>query len=68
MSRPLLLLALGLAAGYAIGFRDARTHDQTVVRRVAEELLARAGGSARGKYNPDVDDEAERATADPAPR
>lgn len=67
VTRPLLLLAAGLAAGYAFGFRDAQTHDRTVIRRVAEDVLARAGGSARGKYNPDVDGEAERATAEPAP-
>jgi hypothetical protein len=64
VSRPLLLIGLGLAAGYAIGFRDARTHDRTVVRRVAESVLARAGGSARGKYTPDVDAEADRAVTD----
>lgn len=55
MSRPLLLLALGAAAGYAAGFRDARQHDETVVRRVIEQMVARAGGSARGKYNSDLD-------------
>lgn len=62
MTRPLLLIGLGLAAGYAIGFRDAKTHDQPVVRRVAEAVLARAGGSARGKYTPDVDAAAERGS------
>jgi ribonuclease HI len=49
---PLLLLGLGLAAGYAYGFRDARTHDQTIIRRTADAVLARAGGSARGRYTP----------------
>ena len=70
MSRPLLLLALGAAAGYAYGFRDGHAHDQTVIRRVAERLVARAGGSARGKYNPDVDAEAARdaSPAEPARR
>jgi hypothetical protein len=62
VSRPILLIGLGLAAGYAYGFRDARTHDQTILRRTADAVLARAGGSARGRYTPDVDAEAERAT------
>lgn len=56
MSRTLFLLALGIAAGYSIGFRDARAHRDTIVERV----LDRAGGSTRGKYNPDIDAEMER--------
>jgi hypothetical protein len=52
-----LLLALAVFAGYLIGFRDAQVHD----RPVTERLLDRAGGSARGKYNPDVDAQMERA-------
>ncbi len=55
MSRPLLLLALGGAVGYAVGFRDAQLHEQTVVRRVIEQMVSRAGGSARGKYDSDLD-------------
>jgi hypothetical protein len=46
-----------------IGFRDARVHAKPVIER----LLDRAGGSARGKYNPDVDAEIER-TAGPSAR
>ena len=57
MSRTLFLLALGAAAGYTAGFRDARAHRQTIVER----MIDRAGGSARGKYNPDVDAEMDRA-------
>ncbi|HEY0780119.1 MAG TPA: hypothetical protein VGD56_19290 [Gemmatirosa sp.] len=55
MSRPLLLLALGAAAGYAAGFHDAQQHDETVVRRVIGHLVAHAGGGARGKYDSDLD-------------
>ena len=58
MSRSLLLIALAVCAGYLIGFRDAQTHDKPVIERV----LDRAGGSARGRYNPDVDAEVERET------
>ena len=59
MSRTVLLIALGAAAGYGLGFRDARTHDRTV----GERVLDRAGGSARGKYNPDVDGAVEQEAA-----
>lgn len=55
MSRPLLLLALGASVGYAYGFRDAQRHDETLVRRVIERVIERAGGSARGKYSSDLD-------------
>ncbi len=63
VSRSLLLAALAVFAGYMIGFRDAQVHDRPVVERI----LDRAGGSARGKYNPDVDAEVERETG-PAAR
>ena len=56
MSRTLFLLALGAAAGYTVGFRDARAHRQTIVERVID----RAGGSTRGKYNSDIDAEMDR--------
>ena len=55
MSRRLFLLALGAAAGYAAGFRDAQRHDEPVVRRVVERIVAHAGGAARGKYSSDLD-------------
>ena len=54
MKQALLLLALGVALGYTLGYNDARAHDRTVVER----LLDRAGGSARGKYDADVDRQA----------
>ena len=63
MFRPLLLLALGAAAGYAAGFRDAQQHDETIVRRVIEQVVARAGGSARGKYDSDLDARANASEA-----
>ena len=51
MVKTLLILAVGVAIGYSYGYKDAKTHDKTVVERV----LDRVGGSARGRYNPDVD-------------
>jgi hypothetical protein len=59
VTRTLLLLALGIAAGYTWGYKDARAHARPVVERV----LDRAGGSARGKYVTDVDRETARIEA-----
>lgn len=55
MVRTLFLLALGVAIGYVYGYKDAKTYDKTVVER----LLDRAGGAARGKYDSNVDQEAD---------
>jgi hypothetical protein len=49
--KSILLLAVGLAAGYTFGFKDAQTHDSPIVTRLVEQ----AGGSARGKYSNDID-------------
>lgn len=56
MLKIVFILAVGFAAGYSYGFRDARTHDENVVTRTIE----RVGGSTRGKYNQDVDAQMER--------
>lgn len=57
MFRILLLLIIGIAIGYFIGFSDARTHDRHIVQR----LVDRAGGAARSGLNNDVDARAEKA-------
>lgn len=49
--KTLFVLAIGAAIGYTYGYKDAKTHDKMVVERV----LDRAGGAARGKYDPNVD-------------
>ena len=54
----ILVLAIGLAIGYGYGFKDAKKHKTTVVSRV----LAKVGGSNRGKYDSDLDKKAEEAT------
>jgi hypothetical protein len=51
MMKFLLILALGVGVGYVVGFKDAQTHEETIVART----LDRVGGSARGQYNADVD-------------
>lgn len=54
MLRLACLLALGVILGYSWGWKDARQHEKTVVERV----LDRAGGSARGKYDQNLDQRA----------
>ncbi len=51
MKKALLLLLLGLAAGYFIGFKDAQAHKKDIVSR----LVARTGGSNRSRFSNDVD-------------
>jgi hypothetical protein len=57
MFRALLILAIGVAIGYSVGYKDARKHDKSIVERT----LDRAGGSARGKYDSDIDKRLESA-------
>ena len=47
MFRRILILALGIAIGYAYGFGDAQLHDKPVTSRV----LDRMGGQVRGYAN-----------------
>ncbi len=49
--RLLLILALGVAIGYFVGYHDARTHTKHVVERV----LDRVGGGARKNLDNDAD-------------
>ena len=46
MVRTLFILAVGVAIGYGYGYKDAKTHDKTVVERT----LDRAGAAAKAKY------------------
>jgi hypothetical protein len=57
--KNVLLIVAGLAIGYFAGFKDARTHDRTIVAR----FVASVGGDARANVVTDVDkqmDSAER--------
>ena len=56
MKKALLLIALGLAAGYWIGFQDARSHNRHIVAR----LVDRAGGGSRDRVRNDIDDKMDR--------
>jgi hypothetical protein len=51
MLKYAIVLCIGLAAGYEFGFKDGKDHDEGIVTRTIDHL----GGSARGKYNNDVD-------------
>jgi hypothetical protein len=51
--KTLLILGIGVAIGYSYGYKDAKTHDKTVYERVID----RAGAAARGKYDPNKDQE-----------
>lgn len=49
--KNIILLALGIAFGYSLGYKDARQYDKNIVAR----LVDRVGGSSRGKYSGDID-------------
>lgn len=49
--KKVLLLLVGIAIGYFVGFRDARAHDETIVAR----LVTRVGGDHRANVITDVD-------------
>jgi hypothetical protein len=58
--RTLFVLAAGLAVGYWYGFRDAQTHELPLQRRVAGEMVQKAGGSSRSRVTSDVDGQMRR--------
>ena len=51
MVRLLIVLIVGLAIGYTVGWKDAKTND----RHIAARVLDRAGGATRDKVRSDVD-------------
>jgi len=51
MLKYLVVLALGVGAGYHLGFKDARLHHTTIVSRVIDGV----GGSNRENYRNDID-------------
>jgi hypothetical protein len=51
MYKFLFALVLGLAAGYFVGFKDARAHRDHVVTR----LVARVGGDTRDRVKTDFE-------------
>jgi hypothetical protein len=57
MFRNLVLLIVGLAIGYFLGFGDAKKHDDHIVKR----LVGKAGGAARTNLSNDVDSKLEKS-------
>lgn len=47
-----IVLAVAIAAGYSIGYRDARKHPENVLSRAVEQVREKFGG---GKGVNDVD-------------
>jgi hypothetical protein len=56
MKKVILVFAIGAAAGYSFGFKDARRHRDNIVVRT----VARVGGSHRENMKTDVDREMQR--------
>jgi hypothetical protein len=56
MKKFLLLFVIGLACGYWLGFKDARTHKENIIARMVD----RVGGSNRENYKNDIDKRLER--------
>jgi len=50
MPMKLILLLIGLAAGYSFGFKDAQVHKEDVVSRTVDRLRQRGD-----KYSNDID-------------
>ena len=46
-----IVLAIGIAAGYSFGWKDAKKHKVTIVERTID----RVGGKTRDQYRTDVD-------------
>ncbi len=51
MRKALVLLAIGVALGYAWGWRDAQVNETDIVSRIVSQV----GGSTRGELKNDPD-------------
>jgi hypothetical protein len=58
MKKVLFVLIVGVAGGYFLGFKDARSHRHNVVTR----LVNRVGGSNRERFNNDLDAKVDQAS------
>jgi hypothetical protein len=54
--RYLLLLVVGICAGYAIGFGDGRAHDKMIVQRIVEHIQNANHGPMSGDADKQLDD------------
>lgn len=60
MMKYILLLTVGVAIGYTVGFRDAQVNNRTIVSRVVERI----GGSNRANFDNDLDRQSEAVSAE----
>lgn len=60
MMKFVLVLSVGVAIGYGIGFRDAQANHRTIVARMIE----RVGGSNRENFDNDLDRRTEAASSE----
>ena len=60
MMKYILLLTVGVAIGYTVGFRDAQVNNRTIVSRVVERI----GGSNRANFENDLDRQSEAVSAE----
>lgn len=51
MRKALILIAIGIAVGYAWGWRDAQVNDDDIVTRIVSQV----GGSTRADLRNDPD-------------
>ena len=58
MLRTLLLLVIGIAIGYFLGFGDAQSNERNFVER----LVDRAGAGMRDSLRNDIDARVDRAS------
>ena len=56
MFKVIFIFAIGLGVGYSVGFKDARTHTESIVTRVVN----RVGGHTREDVKTDVDQQMRR--------
>lgn len=60
MMKFILVLTVGAAIGYMVGFRDAQVNNRTIVVRMVE----RVGGSNRQNFDNDLDRRTEAASSE----
>lgn len=51
MLRLLVACVVGIMIGYFVGFSDAKTHDDNIVKRI----VGRTGAGVRGNVGNDID-------------
>ena len=58
MFKLIVVLAIGVCIGYFVGFGDAKTHDENVLKRIVSSV----GGGTRGAVGNDIDAKMEKVS------